>query len=251
MILTFRRFRSRAGKEERALSALRKHAVAMIRDRAVEAVALCQRADLPQDMLWVHQQLAPRFSPVDGEQCPPSIEPDLVEFDGPAVRAEFVDGAYQFPLPPCRVWLAESSDERIARTLVSISRLAASDRRVCGVSAYRTVEVRSRLIIFFALALGVMPDDYFKAGPDAHTPQAVFAPVRVSWTVGRLAAGTPSAPAFVRYPSAAFWARGLVSPSQTTAITTEQVMEPSGSEKEPKADGPPSSPPRVEAWLMP
>lgn len=231
MILTFRQFRSRIGDEERALSALRKRAVAMIRDRAVEAVALCQRADLPQDMLWIQQQLAPRFPPVDREQCPPSIDPDLVEFDGPAVRAGFVDAAYQFPLPPCRVWLAESSDERIARTLVRISRLAASDRRVCGVSAYRTVEVPSRLIIFLALALGLMPDDCFKAGPDADTPRVVFSRVRVRWTVGRLTAGTPSAPAFVQYPSAAFWARGLVSPSQTTAITPEQVMEPSGNER--------------------
>ncbi|HEV8573810.1 MAG TPA: hypothetical protein VGR43_03790, partial [Dehalococcoidia bacterium] len=119
--------------------------------------------------------------------------------------------------PPCRMWVAETSDERIARTLIGISRRAGSDRRVCGVSMYRTIEEQSRLIGFVALALDVIPDVCFETGTGAHSPRALFYPLRVKWTVGRLAAGRPSAPPFGRYPSAAFSARlGLVPVPQTT-----------------------------------
>jgi hypothetical protein len=232
MILIFREFRVRAADGERMLSVLRKRAAAMICDGGAEAVLVCQRIDLPQHLLWIQQQVKPRVPAVGGETSPPSTESSLVESDGAPVRAEFVDGAYQFPLPPCRLWVAETPDERVARTLLTISRRAVSDRRVSGVSVYRTLEDPSRLIAFFALAPDVAPDDYFKSAGEPEKPKVAFYPLRVSWTIGRLMPGTPSVASLVRYPRAAFWARlGLVSPSEATAVTLEEIMEPSASQR--------------------
>lgn len=204
----------------------------MVRDGGAESVLVCQRTDLPHHLLWIQQQVKPRVAAVGGEESPPSTESSLVESEGVPVRAEFVDGAYQFPLPTCRVWVAETPDERAARALLTISQRAASDRRVCGVSVYRTVEVPSRLIAFLALTPDVAPDDYFKSAGEPHRPQVAFYPLRVSWTIGRLAPGARSVASPVRYPRAAFWARlGLVSPSETTAVTMEETMEASASQR--------------------
>jgi len=228
MILIFREFHSRTGDEERLLNALRKRATAMIRDRRAEAVLVCQRADVPQHVLWIEHHAGANAQAADGGESSPTFESDVMDSQGTAVRAEFVDGAYQFPLPPCRVWVAETSDERTARRLLKISRLAASDRRVRGVSVYRTADDPSRMMAFFALAPDVAPGDYFKAGGEADRPQLAFYPLRVSWTVGRLAPGTPSVSPLVRYPRAAFWARlGAVSPSETTTLAPEPIKEAS------------------------
>lgn len=232
MILILREFRSRAGAEERVLAMLRKHAVTMIGNADAEAVVVCQRADLPQHLLWIQHHAGRSVPAVDAEESRASLESGLVEFDGRPVRLEFVDGAYQYPLPACRVWGVETYDGNAARTLLRSSRLAGSDSRICGVSAYRTLEEPSRMIAFFALARDLAPDDYFKLEWEAHEPQLMFYPLRVSWTVGRLMSGTPSVPSLVRYPRAAFWSRlGLVLPSETLVVTTKQPMGRSASQR--------------------
>ncbi len=231
-ILILREFRSRAGDEERGLTELRKRAGAMIRNGRAEVVLGCQRVDLPQHLLWIQHHAGLGVTTVDGDEALPSVESCFVEWDSTPVRATFVDGAYQFPLPPCRVWVAKTSDEKTARTLLKISRLVASDRRVCGVSVYRTVGAPSRMITFFALAPEVTPGEQVEFAGEGCEPQLRFYPLRVSWTVGRVTPGTPSVVPLVRYPRAAFWARlGLVSPSEVTAVTPEQTRETSASQR--------------------
>lgn len=232
MVLIFREFLSRAGDEERVLTELRKRAAAMVRNGRVEAVLVCQRVDVPQRLLWIQHHAGPSVTAVGGDESLPPIASGFLEEDGAAVRAEFVDGAYQFPLPPCRVWVVETSNKKTARALLNTSRLAASDCRICGVSVYRTVEDPSRMMAFFALAADVTPADYFAAA--ARRPELTFYPLRVSWTVGRLTPGASSVSSLVRYPRAAFWARlGLVSPSETTAIAANQIPD-NGNETEPQ-----------------
>ena len=223
MTLIFREFLSRAGHEERVLTALRQRAAAMIRNRLAEVVLVCQRADVPQHLLWI-QNHAGRSVPVaGGEESLPSIESRLVESHGAPVRAEFVDGAYQFPLPLCCVWGAQASDENTARTLLNMPRLAASDRRIAGVSVYRTVEVPSRIIAFLGLEPDMRPADHLEFTGEDHKAPLTFYLLRISWTVGRLQSGAPSASSLVRYPRGAFWARlGLVSPRHTAAAFSEQ-----------------------------
>jgi len=230
MVLIFRGFLSRAGDEERVLTELRKRAAAMVRNGRVEAVLVCQRVDVPQQLLWIQHHAGPSVTAVGGDGSLPPIASGFLEEDRAAVRAEFVDGAYQFPLPPCRVWVVETSDEKTARALLTTSRLAVSDRRICGVSVYRTLEDPSRMMAFFALAAGVTPASYFaRAAP---RPKLTFYPLRVSWTVGRLTPGAPSVSSLVRYPRAAFWARlGLLSPSETTAVAPDQITETSPSQR--------------------
>ncbi len=231
MILIFREFRSPAGHEEHVLAALRKRSAAMIRDREAEAVVVCQRVDVPQHLLWIQHHAGRSVPAVDGEKSLPSIESGLVESGGVPVRVEFVDGAYQFPLPPCRVWGAETSDEKTARTVLKIFRLAVSDRRIAGVSVYRTVQVPSRMIAFFAFAPDVRPGDHLDFAGEGHEAQLTFYPLRVDWTVGRLTPGASAVSSLVRYPRAAFWARpALVSPLQAAAVAPERMLEASAAQ---------------------
>src|SRR5712664_4339505 len=148
MILIFRELRARVGDEERVLNALRGLATAMIRNGRAEAVLLCQRADVLQQLLWMQHHVGHSVRAIASVEPLPLVDSDMVAPDRQPVRVEFVDGAYQFPLPLCHVWVAETSDETVARRLLKVSRLAASDRRICGVSVYRTVEDRSRMMAF-------------------------------------------------------------------------------------------------------
>lgn len=224
MIVVFRRFRSRAGEEERVLDALRKHAATMLRDRRAEAVMVCQRADIPQCLLWMQHHPGGVIPPVAGEESPSLFPSGLIEAHGVPVPAEFVDGTYRFPLPACRVWVAETSDDATARALLAISQRAASDRRVCGVSIYRTMEQCSRMMAFFALVPEVSPDGYFASGRDGiHGPRASFHPLRASWTVGRLTPGTPAVAPIVQYPQSFSARMGLVLPPDAGALRTEPV----------------------------
>jgi hypothetical protein len=217
MILLFREFHSRVGDEERALTALRRRAAATIRDRQAEAVLVCQRADTPHHLLWIQHRAGPSIPAADGTESLPSIESGLVVLEVTPVRVTFVDGTYQFPLPPCRVWRLETRDEETGRALLNVSRLAASDPRIGGVSVYRTAEDPCRTIAFFALAPDVIPSECLDV--TGETPLTVY-PLRVRWTVGRLTPGAPPVSSLVRYPRAAFWARlGLVSPLRTPAVT--------------------------------
>jgi hypothetical protein len=226
MIVIFWKLQARVGDEERVLSALRKRAAAMLRDRAAGAVLVCQRIDLPQHLLWIQQPVRARIPADDREEFPPPTESGLVESEEALVRAAFVDGAYQFPLPPCLVWVAETSDERTARALLTSCQRASSDRHLFGVSLYRNMEDPSRMIAFFALARDLAPEDYFKSRREPQAPQLAFYPLRVSWTVGRLMPGAPSPASLVRYPRAAFWARsGVISPTGTLAVPAEQTRE--------------------------
>jgi hypothetical protein len=86
------------------------------------------------------------------------------------------------------------------------------------------------MMAFFALAADITPADCF--APAARQPELTFYPLRVSWTVGRLTPGASLVSSLVRYPRAAFWARlGLVSPSETTAISADQI---NGNETKPQ-----------------
>ena len=238
MILIFREFRSRAGDEERLLTALRKHAAAIIRNRQAEAVLVCQRTDVPQHLLWIQHHVlwiqhhaGPGVPAVDNRESLPSVESGFVESVGEPVRVEFVDGVYQFPLPPCRVWAVETRDEETGRALLNVSRLAASDRRIGGLSVYRTTEGQSRMIAFVALAPDVAPGDYLKLASGRGNAEFTLYPLRVSWTIGRLTPGTPSS-SLVRYPRAAFWARlGPVSPLQTAVVRPERMLETSAAQR--------------------
>lgn len=222
MILTFREFLTRDGHEERVLAGLRKWSTTMIRDRKAEAVVVCQRVDAPQHLLWIQHHAGPSGGAVDEQGSVSSIESGWVESGGGPVRVKFVDGAYQFPLPPCRIWKAETSDEQAARTVLKIARLAVADARVVGVSVYRTLEVPSRMIAFFAFGQDVRPCDHVDFAGTGHEARLTFFPLRVDWTAGRLTPGTSAVSLLVRYPRAAFWARpGLVSPLQAAAVAPE------------------------------
>ena len=174
-------FHARAGDEERALTALRKRAAATIRDCQAEAVLVSQRADTPHHLLWIQHRAGPSVPAVDGTESLPSIEAGLVMLEGAPVRVTFVDGTYQFPLPPCRVWRLETRDAETGRALLNVSRLAGSDPRIGGVSVYRTTEGPCRTIAFLALAPDVTPGECL----DVTTPLTVYR-LRVRWTVGRL-----------------------------------------------------------------
>jgi hypothetical protein len=224
MIVVFRDFRSRAGDQERVLDALRRQAAAMIRDRRAEAVMVCQRADIPQRLLWIEHPPGGGTPPLNRKECFSLPVSDLMESEGTAVRAAFLDGAYQSPLPVCRVWVAETSHDETARELLTMSRRATSDRRVCGASIYRTLEDSSRMIAFFALVPDVSPDDYFESrGKAAHGPHVRFYPLRASWTIGRLTPGTPSVASIVQYPRTFAARMGLVLPSKAAAASPEPV----------------------------
>jgi hypothetical protein len=213
VVLIFQNFFSRAGEEERALTALRERAATMIRNAQADAVLVCQHADLLHRLLWIQHQARPRVAAMDaGEPLP--LEPGLVECDGAPAHVEYIDGTYQFPLPPCRVWRVETCDEKVARTLLNLSRLASSNRGICGVSIYRMAEDPSRKIGFLALVPEVAPGDYLPLAGRPDTALTLY-PLRVRWTIGRLMPGTTPSPPLVRYPLAAFWARlGIVADIQ-------------------------------------
>lgn len=227
MILVFREFRSRVGDEARVLTALRNRAAAMIRNGRVETVLVCQRADLPQYLLWIQHHAGASLPAVDGEQSLPPLESDLLESSGGSVRMEFVDGAYRFPLPACRVWGVETRDEKVGRALLNLSRLAASDGRIGGVSVYRMAEDPLQMIGFLALAPEVAPGAYLEPAGERCDADLTLYPLRVNWTIGRLAPG--AMPSVVRYPRAAFWARlGPVAPAP---ITPERMVETSSTRR--------------------
>src|SRR6266508_1313498 len=129
MILILREFRARSGDEERLLTALRQRAAAMIREGRAEAVVVCQRTDVPTGVLWIQHHVGEAVPAVDGDQALLSAESGLLACGGVPVRLEFVDGMYQFPLPGCELWGLETCDEERIRALLSVSQLAASDRR--------------------------------------------------------------------------------------------------------------------------
>jgi hypothetical protein len=211
-ILIFQELCSRAGDEERVLTALRMRAAAMIRNGQADAVLVCQRADLPRQLLCIQHHAGPNAPAIDGEDSPRSLDPGLVESEGRPARVDFLDGTYQFPLPPCRVWGVETCDHDVTRTLLKVSRQTTADPRICGVSVYRRAEDPSRTIAFLALAPEAAPGDYLELAGRRSDTELMLYPLRVSWTLGRLTSGTSPSPPLVRYPRAAFWARlGLVS----------------------------------------
>lgn len=229
MIVMFREFRSRAGGEGRALTALRKRAATMIHRGGADAVVVCQRVDLPECVLWIQHHLRLEIPAVDGVESLQSMESGLLESAGALVRLEFVDGMYHFPLPRCGVWAVETNDEEAVRALVGASQRAATDGRIGGISIYRTAEDPSRVIAFLALASGVAPANYLELV--GHERLTLY-PLRVSWTIGRLAPGTVSSCPPVRYPRAAFWARlGQVSLSETATGARALATEASGSQR--------------------
>jgi hypothetical protein len=205
VILIFQKLRARADDDDRILAALRTRAAAMLRNRRADAVLVCQRADLPRHLLWIQHHAGPHGLAAGRES--PSLEAGLVEPDGGPARVEFVDGSYHFPLPPCRVWGIEACHEKAGGPLMQVSRAAAADGRICGVSVYRMVEDPSRLIGFLALASPVTPGDCLPLATWREDTDLSLYPLRVSWTIGRLASETTSSPPVVRYPRAAFWAR--------------------------------------------
>jgi len=157
----------------------------------------------------------------------PSVESGLVAWAGAPVRLEFVDGMYQFPLPACGLWGLETCDEETTRALHSVSQLAASDRRIAGMTIYRTAEDPSRMLAFLALASGVSPGAYVELGGERSQRTLRVYPLRVSSMIGRLIPGTRSCSSFSRYPRAAFWARLGASPSEAASGKPPLAMETS------------------------
>ncbi len=207
MTLIFQEFRARAGQEDRLLAALRHRASAAIRDARADAVLVCQHADLPQRVLWIQHHLATAPAP-DPEGSRPAVEPDPAEWAGARAQVEFVDGGYRFPLPPCRVWEAEAAEAEAAGALLRLARLAVADPRLAGVSVYRAAGPPPRVIAFFALPPDATLRGYWReVAGDGLDERVAVHPLRVSWTVGRLAPGAPRVASLVRYPRAAFWAR--------------------------------------------
>jgi len=204
MILMLREFRSRAGGEGRALAALQKRAATIIHRGGADAVVACQRADVPESMLWIQHHIRLEVPALDAPESWEPIESGVVASAGALVRLELVDGMYQYPLPPCGVWAIETHDEETGRALVGVSQRAATDGRIRGFSIYRTAEAPSRVIAFLALASGVAPDTCFEG---VGHERLTFYPLRVRWTIGRLAPGMVSGCTPVRHPRAAFWAR--------------------------------------------
>jgi hypothetical protein len=227
MILILREFRARSGDEERLLAALRQRAAAMVREGRVDAVVVCQRTDAPTGVLWIQHHVGAAVGTVDGNQALPSAESGLVACGGIPVRLEFVDGMYQFPLPGCELWGLETCDEERIRALLSVSRLAASDRRIAGITIYRTAEDPSRMLAFLALTSGVSPGAYLELGSERDDRTMTVYPLRVSSTIGRLTPGTRAGSAFSRYPRAAFWARLGPSPPDAASVKPPLGMETS------------------------
>jgi hypothetical protein len=227
MILILREFCARSGDEERLLTALRLRAASMIRDGRAEAVVVCQRTDVPASVLWLQHHAGAVVPAVDGDRALPSAESGLVARGGVPVRLEFVDGMYQFPLPGCGLWGLETSDEETTRAVLSVSQLAAADRRIGGMTIYRTAETPSRMLAFLALTSGVSPDAYPELNGERDDRTLTVYPLRVNSTIGRLTPGTRSGSSFSRYPRAAFWARLGPSPPDAASVKPPLAMETS------------------------
>lgn len=226
MQLLFRQFRSRSGLERLLLAALRDAAAGMIRHRQANAVLVCQRSDATDHLLWIEHRGGSAGQEETAGQPSLTLPDDLIEGGGAPLRAEFVDGFYHFPLPPCRVWGLETRCLEVARTLLNLPALASSNPQVAGLSFYRVGEEPTRTIAFLALAPGVTPGDYLESRPDcSHEAQTggtdlVYYPLTVRWTVGRLTPGRSPAASLVRYPRGAFWAR--------LALSAATVASPEG-----------------------
>src|SRR6266511_691745 len=199
----------------------------MIREGRAEAVVVCQRTDVPTGVLWIQHHVGEAVPAVDGDQALPSAESGLLACGGVPVRLEFVDGMYQFPLPGCELWGLETCDEERIRALLSVSQLAASDRRIAGMTIYRTAEDPSRMLAFLALTSGVSPGAYLELGGQRDDRALTIYPLRVSSTIGRLTPGMRAGSAFSRYPRAAFWARLGASTPDAASVAPPLGKEPS------------------------
>lgn len=215
MTLLVRTFRSKRGRERGLIDVLRDTATQMIQDGQAEAVLICQQSDALDRILLIEN----RARKVDLESVreeQPSPEP--CEHVSAPRRLVFLDGFYRFPLPPCQVWWLEihqssRGQPELVREMLELTRRAAVDSHVSGISLYRAADEPTTLIGFLALTPGIAPAEYFKEqspfASGAHSAEHTVAwyPLSVSCTLGRLSAGASSVISPSRYPRTAFWAR--------------------------------------------
>jgi len=211
MRLTLREIRSRVGDEACVRTALRKQATVLVRTGQADAVLVCERADVPQDFLWIQHHGVAASPRIHGEDRALALESGVVSHGDP-VPVYVVDGVYRVPLPPCQVWSVETRDETVGRALLRACRPTISDRRIGGLSVYRTIADPSRMIGFLALVPDITPRDVLVSlGADDDAEWACHR-LQVCWSVGRLPPGGSSLSSRVPYPRATFWARMSLGP---------------------------------------
>jgi hypothetical protein len=231
MTLVLRTFRTKHGGERGVIDALRNLATRMIQDRQAEAVLICQRSDVLGTILWIENR--PRG--VDPGSSPPDQETSrefLEEVSSPC-RLIFLDGFYRFPLASCHIWWLECrqqsrTEPELLQALLDLSRCAAMDAHVVGLSLYRAADELTRVIGFLALTPGITPAEYFNeqsplTSGDWAARAVAWYPLAVTWTGGRLSAAPSSPISPCRYPRTAFWAR---SGTHVASVVTPATIQP-------------------------
>ncbi|HEV8641742.1 MAG TPA: hypothetical protein VGV13_11645 [Methylomirabilota bacterium] len=235
MTLLVRTFQSKPGRGQQLIDALQSAATRMIQTRQADSVLLCQQSDAGERILWIENRQGVAHAPRLDEPG------DLFEETPTAQPLEFLDGFYRFPMPSCQVWSVEvrtpsNRQFQTVRALLRLARRTSADSNIAGLSLYRAVDDPTLLVAFLALLPGIAPAQYFKAQfgaePEAWAIEraAVWRPLSVSWTMGRMSSAGGSLLSASQYPSTAFWARSGRSSGQATghAAQTEQPVGAGG-----------------------
>lgn len=208
MTLLIRIYLSKPGRGSQLVGALQRTATTLIRSGQADSVLLCQDRDKSERILWIENR-----RPAAGA----FTLDEFLDVLAPAPTTwslEFLDGFYRFPMPACEVWCLElrtstSDQAQTLSGLLGVTRRAARDGNVAGLSVYRAVGDPTLLVAFVAVRSGIVPELYFgtqfDAQPKARAP--AWRPLTVNWTMGRLSSGAGHLLSPAHYPSTAFWAR--------------------------------------------
>ena len=221
MSVMLREFRAAAGEGDALVAIMRHAATRLVRDRVVDTVVVCQRADSRESALWLEHRTIELPSPSPGATILPG---GPAKYVGAPLALDCVDALYRFPLPSCRVWTLETQQPAVSRALFGLSRTMQSERRIVAVSVYRATREPSRAIAFVGMEGDHVPAEVLGDTVwDGHRRGFACYPLVGVWTFGRLMPRPGRAPA-ARYSRAAFWVQLGVSTMQAADTEAEQPL---------------------------